>query len=303
MGRLEVTFKIGLAHPLMAMHAASTPISVTIPDTGNTVLLEPPGNVPNEQPRFGAFDLLILRVRRQCSDVEGQEASLDELRKWRILSDAAKVLFSFFEAVRESDFREHNSLAGYPVAPAEEIQNNSLVRTCDIEVSYAGASSRLIPLSSVPSIRITARAWNEATRRLTSQERVLPHWSFALDAAYFLDSDPIRAVVMACAAWETALRYYLANVASTRDPAYLVASRGGNLPRLYEFMKAAKGGDLFHDRYGHGADAFFDRQREYMRDLPMLRNKLLHEGRVVSKDFGAVDIVLAVLNAIEWLFD
>jgi hypothetical protein len=82
-----------------------------------------------------------------------------------------------------------------------------------------------------------------------------------LDAAYFSESDPIRAVIMACAAWETALRYYLANVASVRDPAYLVASRGGNLPRLHEFMKAAKGGDLFYERYGQGADASFDRQR------------------------------------------
>jgi hypothetical protein len=107
---------------------------------------------------------------------------------------------------------------------------------------------------------------------------------------------------MACAAWETALRYYLANVASLRDPAYLVASRGGNLPRLREFVKAAKGGDLFYDQYGQGLDTFLDRQLEYMRDLPMFRNKLLHEGEAVSKDIGAVDIVLAVLNAIEWLF-
>jgi hypothetical protein len=302
-GWLEVTFKIGLSHPLMAMHAASTPISVTFPETGNTVLLEPPGNIPNEEPRLGAFDLLILSVRRECTDAEGREAALAELRKWRVLSDAAKVLWYFFEAVRESDFREHNSLAGYPVAPAEEIQNNSLVRTCDVESSYEGGPSRLIPLSSIPSIRITERAWKEAARRLASQERVLPHWSFALDAAFFSGSDPIRAVIMACAAWETALRYYLGNVASLRDPAYLVASRGGNLPRLQEFMKAAKGGDLFYDRYGRGLDGFLDRQREYVRELPTLRNKLLHEGQTVSKDFGAVDVVLAVLNAIEWLFD
>jgi hypothetical protein len=31
-------------------------------------------------------------------------------------------------------------------------------------------------------------------------------------------------------------------------------------------------------------------------------NKLLHEGRAASKDIGAVDVVLTVLNAIEWLF-
>jgi hypothetical protein len=301
-GWLEVTFKIGLAHPLIAIHGASSTISVSFPDSRNTVLLDPPGLKPNELARLGAFDLLILRVRRECTDEEGRAASLTELRQWRTLSDAAKVMWSFFEAVRESDFREHNSLAGYPVAPAKEIQNNSLVRTCDVESSYEGGLPRLIPLSSIPSIRITERAWKEAARRLTSQERVLPHWSFALDAAYFSESDPIRAVIMACAAWETALRYYLANVASIRDPAYPVASRGGNLFRLHEFMKAAKGGDLFYDRYGQGADAFFDSQRENMRNLPTLRNKLLHEGRTVSKDIEAVDLMLTVLNAIEWLF-
>jgi hypothetical protein len=193
-------------------------------------------------------------------------------------------------------------LSGYPVAPAEEIQDNALVKTCDLESSYDGAPPRLIPLSSIPSIRITERAWNEAERRLSVQERVLPHWNFALDAAYFCQSDPIRAVIMACAAWETALRYYLANVASLRDPAYLVASRGENLSRLLEFIKAVKGGDLFYDLYGQGSDALFDRQRERLRQLPTMRNKLLHEGRTANLDIGAVDVVLTVLNAIEWLF-
>ncbi len=301
MGQLEVTFTIGLAHPLMPMHGASAPIAVSFQDSRNTVLIDPPGSKPNEEPRLGAFDLLILRVRRECTDEEGKRASLTELRDWRILNDAARVMWSFFEAVRESDFKEHNALSGYPVAPAVEIQNNSLVRTCDVEVSYEGGTPRFIPLSSIPSIRITERAWKEAARRLTSQEKILPHWSFALDAAYFSGSDPVRAVIMACAAWETALRYYLANVASVRDPAYLVASKGGNLPRLHEFMKAAKGGDLFWDRCGQGADVFFDRQRENMHNLPTLRNKLLHEG-ASKKEVDAVDLMLTVLNAIEWLF-
>jgi hypothetical protein len=210
---------------------------------------------------------------------------------------------SFFEAVRESDYRENTSLPGYPVAPAEEVQNNSLVRTCDIESSYEGETPRFIPATSVPAIRITEHAWKEAGRRLSTGDRVQPHWNFALDAAYFSGSDPIRAVIMACAAWETALRYYLANVASVRDPAYLVASRGGNLPRLYEFMKAAKGGDLFYDRYQRGADSFFDSQRAYIRDLPRQRNKLLHEGQTPTAKLEAVDILLAVLNAIDWLFE
>ncbi len=107
---------------------------------------------------------------------------------------------------------------------------------------------------------------------------------------------------MACAAWETALRHYLATVASTRDPAYLVASRGGNLPRLLEFMKAAKGGDLFFDGYGKGTDEFFERQRKCIYQLPTFRNRLLHEGKAAIPRGTAVDAVLTVLNAIEWLF-
>ena len=72
MGWLEVTFKIGLAHPLMAMHASNVPIQVTFPDTLNTVLVEPPGAIPNPEPRLGAFDLLILRIKRECTDEEGR---------------------------------------------------------------------------------------------------------------------------------------------------------------------------------------------------------------------------------------
>ncbi len=226
MGWLDVTFKIGLAHPLMVIHQPSDPLVVTFKDTGNVVYIHPPNRLPtNEvQARLGAFDQLILRVRRQCSDKEGQAAGLVEFRKLRILNDAAKAFFLFFETIRESDFRENNSIAGYPVAPAEEIQDNALVRGCDLEWSYDGTSPGMIPLGSVPTIRITERAWKEAGRRLSAQERILPHVSFALDAAYFAKSDPIRAIVMACASWETALRYYLAKIAAGRDPAYLVAS-------------------------------------------------------------------------------
>ena len=99
------------------------------------------------------------------------------------------------------------------------------------------------------------------------------------------------------------MRYYLATVASTRDPAYLVASQGGNLPRLLDFMKVAKGGDLFFERYGKGSDEFFDRQRKCIHQLPTFRNRLLHEGKAAIPPGTATEAVLTVLNAIEWLFD
>jgi hypothetical protein len=138
-GWLEVTFKLGLAHPLLVLHTASAPLQINLADTGNIVCIDPPGHLPNTEARFGAFDLLRLRIRRECTDEEGQSASLAEFRKWKILSDAGKVLWWFFETVRESDFRENNSLSSYPVAPAEEIQDNALVKTCDLESSYDGA--------------------------------------------------------------------------------------------------------------------------------------------------------------------
>src|SRR5260370_21011142 len=107
---------------------------------------------------------------------------------------------------------------------------------------------------------------------------------------------------MACAAWETAVRHYRANVASARDQAYLIASQGGNLPRLEEFMKTAKGGDLFYESIGHGSDDFISRQRERIRQLPALRNKLVHEGRAAIPEGGAIGTFPACFNPLDWPF-
>ena len=298
MGQLEITFRIGLAHDLLALATPSVSIMANIPETGNAVFIEPPDHraVTEEQSKMGAFARFTLRVGRECTDQEGRDVGITELRSLRIMSDAAKVFRQFFETVRESDLRD-GSLAGYPVARAEEIQDNVLVRTCDVECYYDGVLVRVIPLRSHPAIQITENAWNAAARRLSSQEEVAPPISFASDAAYFAQSDPIRAVIMACAAWETGLRWYLANVVPARK------LDDANIPRLREFMKAAKGGDLFHDCYGHGSDAHFDRQRDCIDQLPKLRNKLLHEGRTAIPEGAALDAALSVLDAIDWLFE
>ena len=157
------------------------------------------------------------------------------------------------------------------------------------------STSPRIPLSSHPAIQITENAWNAAARRLPANEEVPPPISFASDAAYFAQIDPIRAVIMACAAWETGLRWYLAKVVPARK------LDDANIPQLREFMRAAKGGDLFHDCYGNGADANFDHQRACIDQLPKLRNKLLHEGRTAIPEGAALDAALAVLDAIDWL--
>ena len=65
MGWLEVTFKIGLAHPLMAMHAASSPTRVRYSDTHNTVLIEPPTATPNTEARLEK----IIFGERQMGDM------------------------------------------------------------------------------------------------------------------------------------------------------------------------------------------------------------------------------------------
>jgi hypothetical protein len=224
-----------------------------------------------------------------------------------IPTDAAKAFWLLAETIREYEYRGgspggFSTVGGYPVAPAEEIQDNPLVRTCSFEWLYNGTEIYRGSLTGIPTITITGECWKEARRRLAGRETVPPYISFALDAAYFSEGDPLRGIIMACAAWETALRHYLANVASLRDPAYLVASQGGNIPRLYEFAKAAKGGPLFYESVGMGSDELYERERESIRRLPEWRNKLLHEGRTAIPQGTAGDAVIAVLNAIDWLF-
>ena len=297
MGWLDITIRIGLAHPLLVMHAPQSALVSSFPNTGNTVYLDPPDHMPPSeyQKNLGAFDRMTLRVRRECTEEEGRSAGFTEFQKMKILSDAARVFWLFFETVRESDFRENNTLAGYPVARAEEIQRNALVRTCEFESSYDGTFVRSIPLSSHPAIQITENAWNEAARKLSVGEETAPHVSFALDAVYFAESDPTRAIIMACAAWEIALRCYLANVESDSK------IRNPRFPDLYRLMERARGGDLFYEYYGTGSDARWDRERKCVRQLSTLRNELLHTGKAAITEGAAIDTVLSVLDAIEWL--
>ena len=68
-------------------------------------------------------------------------------------------------------------------------------------------------------------------------------------------------------------------------------------------MKKAKGGELFHDRYGSEYDAYYDRHRQYIANLRVWRNKLLHEGSSAIPAGEAAQVVIAVLGAIDWLFE
>lgn len=73
MGQLDITFRIGLAHPLLALVVPSAPIVAGFPETGNTVYIDPPDHrdVTDEQAKMGAFARFTLRVRRECADQAG----------------------------------------------------------------------------------------------------------------------------------------------------------------------------------------------------------------------------------------
>jgi hypothetical protein len=197
--------------------------------------------------------LFVSSRSAPATDVEN--ASYRTFQDLHIISDAAEAFWQFFAVIRETDFKENSSLAGYPIAPSEEVHTNPMVRCCDLEWSFDGTRKGMMPLTGIAAVRLTDRGWGDARHRLSVRDKLLPHVTFALDAAYFAGTDRVRSVIMACASWETALRYFLANIAVNRDPAYLIASRGGNIPRLLEFVRTAKGGNLFYENYGKGADS------------------------------------------------
>jgi hypothetical protein len=295
MGKLEVIFNIQLAYPVLHMSAAEPPAVVYFTDTGNTVRLEVP-----EQ----GIARVVLHVERECTDEQGKDTSVENADHLRINRDAARAFWQLFDAIREAALPR--TVFMYPVVPSEDIRFNPLVRGFDSEWIYEGACLERVKMGkNMPAIEITSDKWAAAVKRLSEGKLVPIYIRFALDAIYFAEHDPQRGIIMACAAWETALRYYLANVASKRDPAYLLASKLTGIPRLYEFAKAARGGPLFFDSIDNatglerkGLESF----RRRMEKLGGVRNKLLHEGEMELTEMAATDHALAVLSAIEWLF-
>jgi hypothetical protein len=307
MGKLEVIFRVRLAYPLLLIIASETPAIIQFPDTGNTVRLEPPQDgPPPAQPALEGFGQMTLHVERECTEEQGRNHSPTNADRLRINQDAARAFWQLFDSIRDAAFRLDNTVFMYAVVPSENILLNPLVRSCESEWIYEGTSLERLPMGKgLWAIEITKDRWAAAVKRLSEGRPVPVYTRFALDAIYFAEHDPPRGIIMACAAWETALRYYLANVASRRDPVYLVASKGGNIPRLYEFAKAARGGPLFYDWIGKARalerlalESFTAR----IDKLAGIRNKLLHEGEA-SFGTAASDSALAVLSAIEWLFE
>jgi len=161
MGTLRVTFKLGLAHPLcLPRGLPDLPIVIEFPDTGNTVRIEPPqfGDPTEWGKQLGALDTLTLHVERECPDAEGQDTTYANNERLSINRDAGRAFWLLFEHLRDLESQKDfepgwpRIVPSYPIAPAEVIQHNPLVRACETEWIYTE------PLSDINLLEGLARS-------------------------------------------------------------------------------------------------------------------------------------------------
>lgn len=271
------------------------------------MILEVPRAAPaTSNPALEGFDEMLLYVERECTDEEGKDASPQNYERLGITKDAARAFWQLFEAFREAALRRHGKVYVYPVAPAEDLRENPLVRGAEIDWIYNGSRlDRYTFQRGVPVIEVDQDLWRDAVARLSDQNSVPVYIRFALDAIFFAQHDPPRGIIMACAAWETALRCYLANSSTKTSKPRRALPKDGGIPRLWGLAKATRGGSLFYDTIDAASGLEREVLKTYRRrmdELPKLRNKLLHEGETGLPEGAAVDSALAVLDAIEWLF-
>jgi hypothetical protein len=280
--KLEVVFTLGLAYPIFTMGTPSSPLEIDFAETNNKVRIDPPTEEKIPGPMSGELSKLVLHVERESTEDEANQAMVGRITELKISQDATRALFLCFETLREIEYRNNNTVHGYPVVQTESLQSNPLVWKCEYEVCWNGRKSLPITQTSRAAILIQEDSWMETVERLKKKHSVPVYTSFVLDAFYFAQADPLRSIIMACAAWETAMRQYLANVASAIDPAYKVASKGGNIPNLSKYVRAAKRGDLFHTwlipTLPQTNREVLLSHRKLILKLPELRNKILHEG-------------------------
>jgi hypothetical protein len=306
MGKLEAVFRVRLSFPLLAHAVNQQPAVVKFTDTNSTASIEypKPGPAP-EQPSLDGFDEIVLRVERECTPAEA-DIRARRLNNFQMDTDAARAFWQFFEAIREAALRLDNTVFIYPGVPTHEIEASPLVRLCTVDWTFDGKPIvQSMARRGMEAIQLTDTWWTEAVERLNRNQPVPVYTRFALDATYFAERDPTRGIIMACAAWETALRYYLAEVASKRDLAYLVAADSRSIPLLRKFAETAKGCALLQDAIDQST-GIVKEHLEYARlilnELPKLRNKLLHKGEMEVSTTNARAAASAVLAAIEWFF-
>lgn len=306
MGKLEAVFRIRLSFPLLAHLVTQEPAVIKFADTNNSVSIEYPKPGPaSEKPELEGFDEIVLRVERECTATQA-DIRAKFLDTFQMDKDAARAFWQFFEAIREAALRLNNTVFMYPVVPTHEIVANPLVRRCSVVWTFDGQPLvQGMGQRGVPAIQLTNEWWIEAVDRLKRNQPVPVYTRFALDATYFAEHDPTRGIIMACAAWETTLRNYLADVASKRDPAYLVAADSRSIPLLRKFAETAKGCALLQDAIDQSTGIVKERlecARLMLNELPKLRNRLLHEGEMEVSTTNAKAAASAVMTAIEWFF-
>src|SRR6267378_1286215 len=163
MSRLEVVFRLGLAHPLLLYGSNPRIARTTAPETGNRVWIKPPTGAPWPEPTTGrgVFSVLHVHVERECSREDRDAVCYAKLVEWGIVRDAANALWRALEYIREGEFLgKRSSVAGYPVVPSEAPQSNPVVQTAVAEITFDGEPLSPMALGGIPTITITHDAWN-----------------------------------------------------------------------------------------------------------------------------------------------
>lgn len=140
MGKLEVIFKVRLAYPSgPSVHPIAkegvlrnladdldtrTPAVIHFLDTGNTVRVGGPHYGPDIHPNYKGWDQMILRVERECTNEQGQNASASDADDFRINQDAAKAFWQVFEAIRDAALRWDRTF--FPPLPYLSLRNSAL---------------------------------------------------------------------------------------------------------------------------------------------------------------------------------
>ena len=285
MSKLEVVFSLGLAHPLLVMDNTSRSATAHLPETGNTVHFMVCDSI--RSPDEGAFETVLLHVERECDPQDRDAAqTYAKLKEWGVVRDAATVLGRVLSYIRDEDFVRRQTVNGYPAVVSESPQSNPAVRTARVDVFIDGETVMSMTLTGFPSIQIAPGVWDCVCDRLERGEDVPAYRGFLLDAYYFtISGDPLRAVVMACAAWDTALHEFL------WSKGVKFSKRDGGVHNLRRLAEKTKGKRLLRSLTGP------------LAKLTETRNKLLHEGRKDLAREDVVGMIYAVDGAILWLFE
>ena len=122
MGKLEVTFQLGLACSISFSEGTpKDPVIIDFPDTGNRVLINPPGLSTFVEQLSGDLTqgTLTLQLERKCTDEQSRDTSYANNERLSINRDAGRALWQFFETVREIESHHLESYITELILPPE----------------------------------------------------------------------------------------------------------------------------------------------------------------------------------------